>query len=210
MKAVIFANADITDYGMCLEYLPDAVVICCDGGMRHARVLGIMPDYIVGDFDSVDKDTFEFYKNKNIDLKQVPCRKDETDTELGVIHALEIGADDITIFGAMGSRMDHTLANIFLLVRIDKVGKKGRLVNENNVVILATSKTEIYGEKGDIVSFIPLTYTVTGVTTKGLEYPLNNETLYIDSPRGVSNIMTDTCAEYSFDEGFAIIIKALD
>ena len=79
MKAVVFANADITDYSFCAEYIKDAVIICCDGGMRHAMKLGITPDYIVGDFDSVSSDVLEYYRSQNIELKQVPCRKDETD-----------------------------------------------------------------------------------------------------------------------------------
>ena len=122
MKAVVFANADITDYSFCTEYIKDAVIICCDGGMRHAMKLGITPDYIVGDFDSVSSDVLEYYRSQNIELKQVPCRKDETDMELGINHAIEIGADDITLIGGIGSRMDHTLANVFLLIRINKKG----------------------------------------------------------------------------------------
>ncbi|MCD8035974.1 MAG: thiamine diphosphokinase [Clostridiales bacterium] len=210
MKAVVFANADINDYSFCEEYIKDAVVICCDGGMRHAMKLDITPDYIVGDFDSVSTDVLEYYKKQNIELKQVPCRKDETDMELGISHAVEIGADDITFIGGIGSRMDHTMANIFQLIRINKLGIKGKILNENNIIVLSTGKTEIKGEKGDIVSFIPLTPEVKGVSTYGLEYPLDKATLYMDSPLGVSNVMEGERAGYTFDEGMALVIKAKD
>lgn len=210
MKAVVFANADINDYGFCGEYIRDAVIICCDGGMRHAMKLGITPDYIVGDFDSVSPEVLEYYKKQDIELKQVPCRKDETDMELGIIHAAEIGADDITLIGGIGSRMDHTLANIFMLLRIENLGLKGRIVNENNLITLCTGKCEIEGEKGDIVSFIPITPMVKGVTTRGLEYPLDKATMYMDSPLGVSNVMEGKMASYTFDEGMALVIKARD
>ncbi len=210
MKAVVFANADINDYSFCEEYIKDAVVICCDGGMRHAMKLGITPDYIVGDFDSVSTDVLEYYKKQNIELKQVPCRKDETDMELGISHAVEIGADDITLIGGIGSRMDHTMANIFQLIRINKLGIKGKIVNENNIIVLSTGKTEVKGEKGDIVSFIPLTPEVKGVSTYGLEYPLDKAVLYMDSPLGVSNVMEGERAGYIFEEGMALVIKAKD
>lgn len=210
MKAVVFANADIHDYSFCGEYIKDAVIICCDGGMRHAMRLGITPDYIVGDFDSVSADVLEYYKKQDIELKQVPCRKDETDMELGIRHAAEIGADDITLIGGIGSRMDHTLANVFQLIRINKLGIKGRLVNENNIITLCTGIAEINGKKGDLVSFVPITPEVRGVTTFGLEYPLDNATLYMDSPLGVSNVMEGNKAGYTFDEGMALIIKAKD
>ena len=87
MKAVVFANADINDYGFCERYIKDAVIICCDGGMRHTMKLGITPDYIVGDFDSVSDEVLEYYRKQDIELKQVPCKKDETDMELGIRHA---------------------------------------------------------------------------------------------------------------------------
>ncbi|GFI60871.1 thiamine pyrophosphokinase [Clostridiales bacterium] len=210
MKAVVFANADINDYKFCDDYVKDAVIICCDGGMRHTMKIGIDPDYIVGDFDSVPADVLDYYEKKNIELKQVPCRKDETDLELGISHAIEIGADDITIIGGIGSRMDHTIANVFQLIRMNRLGIVGRLVNENNLITLSTGKCEIDGKKGDIVSFIPITPTAVGVTTSGLEYPLNKATLYMDSPLGVSNVMEGSHASYDFDEGMALVIKAKD
>ncbi len=210
MKAVVFANADINDYSFCSHYIKDAVIICCDGGMRHAKKLGITPDYIVGDFDSVSQEVLEYYKKQNIELKQVPCRKDETDMELGINHAIEIGADDITLIGGIGSRMDHTLANVFLLIMINKKGINGRLVNENNVITLCDGKCDIHGKKGDLVSFLPITAQVHGVTTMGLEYPLHNATLYMDSPLGVSNVMEGEHSSYTFNEGLALIIKARD
>lgn len=209
-KFVIFANADIDDYSFCSQYINDAVIISCDGGMRHTMWLGLTPDYIVGDFDSVSPDILDYYKNQNIELKQVPCRKDETDMELGISHAIELGADDITLIGGIGSRLDHTLANIFQLIRIEKHGIRGRIVNEKNIITLCTSKAEIYGKKGDLVSFVPISPEVKGVTTKGLEYPLDNAVLYIDSPRGISNVLEGEYAEYTINSGLALIIRARD
>lgn len=209
-RVVIFANADIEDYSFCSKYIKNAIIICCDGGMRHTMKLGLTPDYIVGDFDSVSSDVLDYYKEQNVELKQVPCHKDETDMELGISHAIELGADDITLIGGIGSRLDHTLANIFQLIRIDKLGINGRIVNEKNLITLCTSKAEIHGNKGDLVSFVPITAEVSSVTTKGLEYPLDNAVLFMDSPRGISNVLTGEYAEYTIESGMALIIRAKD
>jgi len=209
-RAVIFANADIEDYSFCSQYIKDSIIISCDGGMRHTMKLGLTPDYIVGDFDSVSTEILDYYKKQNIELKQVPCRKDETDMELGISHAIELGVDDITLIGGIGSRLDHTLANIFQLIRINKHGIKGRIVNEKNLITLCTSKAKIFGKKGDLVSFVPITQEVNGVTTKGLDYPLYNAVLFMDSPRGVSNVLTGEYAEYTIESGMALIIQSED
>ena len=93
MKVILFAGAEIRDYSFCESYMDGAdAVICCDAGMRHAKALGIDPDYIVGDFDSTASEVLEYYKAKNIPIRQFPTRKNETDMELGIILALELGA----------------------------------------------------------------------------------------------------------------------
>ena len=101
----------------------------------------------MGDFDSVDRETYEYYKLKNIEFKTFPTRKDFTDTELGLNYALDMGASDITIIGGIGSRLDHTLANIQILVKAVDKGVNIRLVDENNEVIVIKNETEIIGKK---------------------------------------------------------------
>ncbi|MBR4934364.1 MAG: thiamine diphosphokinase, partial [Anaerotignum sp.] len=133
MKAVIFGGAPIREYDFCKEYLKDAdVVICCDAGMRHTKELGIDPDYIVGDFDSVSADVLEYYKGKDIPIRQFPTRKNETDMELGIFLALELEADDIVLMGGIGDRFDHTLANAHYLLSLLKKGVRARLVDDKN------------------------------------------------------------------------------
>lgn len=105
-------------------------VICCDAGMRHAKALGIDPDYIVGDFDSTASEVLEYYKAKNIPIRQFPTRKNETDMELGIILALELGATDLVLFGGIGDRFDHTLANAHYLLSLLKKGVACALVDD--------------------------------------------------------------------------------
>lgn len=211
MKAVIFGGANINDYSFCEEYIKESIVVCCDGGMRHAFKLGIIPDVIVGDFDSADSSTIDYFKSKNVPFKTYPTHKDETDIELGLDAAMEKGATDITIIGGIGSRIDHTLANCHLLLYLLKKGINARIVNENNEIVVIDKKAEISGNAGDLVSVIPLSMEVRGITTKGLEYPLHNAVLTIDDRLiAVSNVMLDSTAEVTVEEGYLFVMRCKD
>ena len=211
MRALIFGGADISDYSFCRKYIENSLIICCDAGIKHAKNLGIMPDVIVGDFDSADKEVLDYFKEQNIDFKQYPCKKDETDMELGIDEAISSGCNEIIITAGIGSRMDHTLANFQLLFNILKQGIQAKIVNEFNEVWLIDKKAVITGKKGDIVSLIPMTQEVKGVTTTGLEYPLNNDTLFFGSRLlAVSNVMLAEKAEVEITSGYLYVMKCHD
>lgn len=211
MKAVVFGGAKISNYNFCSKYIKDSIIVCCDSGMQHAFNLSIMPNVIVGDFDSADTCTIDYFKGKNVPFKTYPTHKDETDIELGLDAAMEIGATDITIIGGIGSRMDHTMANCHLLLYLLKNGINARMVNENNEIQVINQKAKVSGKSGDLVSLIPLSIEVRGITTKGLEYPLNNAVLTLDDRLiGVSNVMMDTTAEITLKEGYLYVMKCTD
>ncbi len=211
MKAVVFAGADIKDYGFCGKYTNNAYIVCCDSGMRHALKLGITPDCIVGDFDSTDMETFEFFKKKGVPVKTFPTHKDENDTLLGIEAAIDHGADEIIIIGGIGNRMDHTLANCNLLYYIHKKGIKAVMANEKNEIFVVDREIEIFGEKGEIISMIPLSMEVGGITTYGLEYPLYNGALSKDGRLiAVSNVMLDDYAKITVKEGCLLVMKCRD
>ena len=211
MRAVVFGGANISDYSFCKEYTKDSVLVCCDSGMRHAFQMGLIPDIIVGDLDSADMETIDFFKSKNVPFRIYPTHKDETDIELGLDAAMELGATDITIIGGMGSRMDHTMANCHLLLYLLRNGIAARMVNENNKISVIDRKAEIVGEKGNLVSLIPLSMEVRGITTKGLEYPLNNAVLSVDDRLiAVSNVMLSDIAEVTIEEGYLYVMICKD
>lgn len=211
MKAVVFGGAEVKDYTFAKEYIKDAYIVACDGGMKHCRSMGLKPDIIVGDFDSVSNEDFEFFKNKDIPIRQFDCKKDWTDMELGIDAAIESGADDIVIIGGIGSRLDHTMANCQLLYQFIEKGIRGRLANENNVVELIDKEILLEGKKGDIVSLIPMTSEVLGVTSENLEYPLNDTRLYFGNRViAVSNVMTEDTAKVSIKSGLLYVFKSRD
>lgn len=212
MKAVIFAGARIENYDFCGEYLRDAdCVICCDAGMHHAKALGIEPDYIVGDFDSVRADILEEYRAKNIPMRQFPARKNETDMELGIFLALEQGADDLILFGGIGDRFDHTLANAHYLLALRKKSVRARLVDEKNCVEVIDRHLTLHGKIGELVSTIPLSMEVKGITLKGFSYPLTDFDLKLDDDYiAVSNVLAAEEAEIDIKEGYLFVIRAKD
>lgn len=212
MKAVLFAGAAITDYSFCEKYLQDADwIICCDGGMHHAKALGITPDYIVGDFDSVRPEVLEEYRNMGISIRQFPTHKNETDMQLGMLLALELGATELVLIGGIGDRFDHTLANAHLLLYLLKKGIRGILVNEKNCVELIDKEVTLYGKAGDLVSTIPLSMQVEGVTLEGLEYPLVDYDLALDDKLvAVSNVMTGTEAKVKIRKGYLFVMQTRD
>lgn len=212
MKAVIFAGAKITDYGFCKKYLEDTnILICCDGGLHHAKTLGLTPDYIVGDFDSVSQEVLEYYKEKNVPILQFPARKDETDMQLGIRLALEKGTTDLILFGGIGSRFDHTLANAHLLLGLLKKGVRARLVDENNCVELVDKPITIHGKVGDVVSTIPLSMIVRGITLTGFEYPLTKRDIALDDDLvAVSNVLAKEEATIYFTDGYLFVIQSKD
>lgn len=212
MRVILFAGAKIEDYSFCKTYVENAdITICCDGGMHHAKKLGIIPDHIVGDFDSVRPEVLEEYRQMGISIRQFPTHKNETDMQLGMLLAMELGATEITMIGGIGDRFDHTLANAHLLLYLLKNGIKGILVNEKNRVELIDKETVLYGKKGDLVSTIPLSMMVEGVTLEGLEYPLTDYDLALDDKLvAVSNVMMGDSARVQIKSGYLFVMQTRD
>jgi len=211
MRAVVFGGADIEDYSFCREFLDGSIVICCDSGLKHARALGIVPDTIVGDFDSADDELMEYFEPMNIPTTEFPTHKDETDMELGAEAAVSMGADELILIGGIGSRMDHTMGNCNLLVRLYKEGTKAMLVNEKNKIMVTDSRIELTGRKGDLVSFFPVGMRAEGITTENLEYALEDADLALDMRLiAVSNVMLGEKAAVSVKKGMLYVMQCKD
>ena len=165
---------------------------------------------MIGDFDSIHPDDQVFFKKKQVKTLTFSSRKDHTDTELCLSWALENNATDITFLAVTGIRLDHTLANIFLLKKLAKQNIPARIINKNNEIHIVTDFIEFKGGPKDFLSIIPITEKVTGITLKGLEYPLVDATLEMGSCLGVSNAFKETFASVSIKKGALIVIKSKD
>ena len=211
MKCVIIANGDLEYTKDIHRVLKDAqLIISADGGARHLRALNVLPHIMICDFDSISPADKLFFKEKQVRILTFSSRKNHTDSELCVSWALENNATDITLLGVTGTRLDHTLANIFLLKKLARLHIPARIINKNNEIHIVTDFIEIKGQPGNFLSIIPVTEKVTGITLKGLEYPLVNATIEMGSSLGVSNSFKEAVASVSIEKGILIVTKSID
>jgi thiamine pyrophosphokinase len=182
------------------------LIVAADGGTAMALIHGVRPHIVVGDMDSATREVVEALNKDAVELIRFPSHKDETDLELALLEAIRRGADDITIVGALGGRLDHTLGNIYLLTMPQLKGRRVRLVAGTVEVFVVWDKAGWNGSGGDTVSLIPLTPEVTGIETRGLEYPLRRESLFMGPGRGISNTMTGKRAGVSISSGILLAV----
>ena len=187
------------------------IIIAVDCGLDILNKIQTEPNYILGDFDSVSFGVLKLYENKKIPIDYLNQEKDFTDTHMALKKAIELGADSITIIGAIGTRLDHTLANVHILKEALDNNIEAKIVNENNEIMLIKNKTVLKkNEKFKYISLLPLTTEVKGITLKGFKYLLNNATLTIGESIGVSNELIDDEAMIEIKEGIAILIFSKD
>jgi len=186
------------------------LIIAADSGAGHLIKLNVVPHIIIGDLDSIAPSALHFFKEKGVKVLTYPARKNQSDTQLCMVYALEQGADDITFLAAAGTRLDHTLANIFLLATLADAGIPARLMDAQNEIHLVQDRLEIAGNPGDLLSLIPLSSKVEGVTLQGLAYPLENQTLFRGSSLGISNYFIGKKAIISLRSGTLIAARAAD
>ena len=194
------------------QYQPDFILVA-DSGMEFMKRAGIKPNMIIGDFDSVCHDTLAYFKAcPDIIFKELNPIKDDTDTEFAIRQAIELGAKEITILGATGTRLDHVFGNVALLgiglekqVDIQMVDAHNRIRMIDKPIRLA--KSQVFG---NFVSLLPFFGEVTGVTLKGFKYPLENFTMVAFSSLGISNEIVKEEAEILFEDGILLVIEARD
>ncbi|MDQ5822750.1 MAG: thiamine diphosphokinase [Chloroflexota bacterium] len=187
---------------------PD-VVIAADGGSTLAARLGLVPDLVIGDLDSSDPDLVQELEAGRIRFDRFQHEtKLETDTELAVLAALEWQPDTILVLGAIGGRLDHSVANLLLLTHPQLVPHDVRLVDGKQVALLAKPGlwNSLPASAGDTVSLLPVGGEASGVVTSDLLYPLNSETLLVGRGRGVSNEVRGPQPRVFYEQGLLMVI----
>ena len=182
-------------------------LIAVDGGARHCLVLGLLPDLIVGDLDSLDPDTAAHFEKAGVIFERHPAHKDETDLELAMLGAIHQGAECIVLAGALGGRLDMALANVLLLTHPRLCDVHVELWQHRQTAwLLRPPGEEVHGQPGDTLSLIPLQCDAEGLTTDGLAYPLKDETLFFGQTRGLSNVMTEPTARIQLCAGLLLAV----
>ena len=203
-RAVIISGGHVEDYVYIRSFIiPGDMVICADRGYEHARRMSLEIEALVGDFDSLG------YIPDGVNTVSLPAKKDLTDTEYAIQYARKQGCRDFLLLGCTGARMDHALSNILhLCVMLDR-GERGIIIDEHSKIMITRTVIHLYEPQRTIISLIPLS-PCSGVTTSGLEYPLDKSALAVGSSLGVSNVMTAERAEVKLESGTLLVIVARD
>lgn len=191
-------------------------VIAADGGYARASALGIEPAVLVGDLDSLAPDLVEAAAASGVSVRRFPADKDESDAELALLEAVSIGATRVTVLGAFGGpRLDHALANVWLLAHDRLASIDLVLLDARTRVRLLTAPAPdggpvtqaLPGRLGAMVSLLPFAGDAEGVATHGLQYPLRGEPLRAGPARGLSNVRTAADAGVTLGAGRLLVVE---
>ena len=213
MKAVIFANGIVaSDKHNVPDLEPGDLVIAADGGARNAINIGMHPDVVIGDLDSISGPTKENLSAQGSQFITYPHDKNQTDLELALDYAIQVGVEEVMLIGLLGGRLDQTLANLLLLTK-DAYSSMKLVVSaspDTAHLLRDTDKITIEASTGDIVSLIPLSPIVSGVTTHNLRWPLNEAKLEFGSTLSISNEMEAPKVSIQIEKGKLLIIHRRD
>ncbi|MEB3101899.1 thiamine diphosphokinase [Ferviditalea candida] len=187
------------------------ILIGADRGAFFLAENGLQPDFSLGDFDSVAEYELEIIRQSSKTfLSFDPVMKDWTDTELAMNHAVQMCPSEIKLLGAIGTRFDHSLANLHLLYKCYQRAIPCTIVDETNDIRLIDHETEIDKGRYTHVSLLPFTHQVTGITLEGFRYPLHKATLTSGDSLGISNVVIGEKARISIETGLLLVIRSMD
>ncbi|NLV76376.1 MAG: thiamine diphosphokinase [Tissierellia bacterium] len=211
MKALIISNGDMKDINWLSEIAMDFdFILCADGGCNYCIEANILPDLVIGDLDSISIRTLDILNKEGIPVTKYPVKKNATDTELALDILIDKGIKDITFVGAIGSRMDHTLANILLLIKLHEKGCTGKIMDEKNTIYLVDKELILSKKEDSYVSVIPLTQKGVSISLKGFEYELKEYTINFGSTLGISNKIIHDKAYILVHEGLCLVCLSRD
>lgn len=208
MKGLIISGGNRVRRETLFENIEDRFIVVADGGIKNLIGTDIIPDEVLGDFDSIDEEGKSFIEKNNIKIEKYPSRKDFTDTELCLEVLLKKGADDIIILGATGTRLDHMFSSMFLLERLKKENVAGKFIDDYNEVSFISNETvKVKKNKYKYLSIVPVSKEVC-LTLKGTEYEVENLKFNRFTTIAVSNEVKDEVAKIEIDgEGFLILSR---
>ncbi len=209
MKVAVVASGDLDPADA--AWLDGAErVIAADGGAASLERLGRQPDLLIGDLDSTDPSLVDRLTQAGVKVEQHPADKEASDTELALLAAMQLGADEIVLLGAIGGdRLDHELANLLLLADPALRGRRVRVVHAGNTVRIVhpDQPLALDGRIGDLVTLLPIGGEAIGVTTAGLRWPLDAATLHMGRSRGLSNEIVATPASVRLESGLLLVAE---
>ena len=202
-RCVIVGGANITDYAAILACLQtDDFLIFCDSGLKHMEHLCARPDLIVGDFDS--------WKRPAPDVETIvlPREKDDTDTVYAVKEALRRGFETFLLVGVVGERLDHTLGNVSILLMLDSLGKKGRIIDDYSEMEVVSTDPACIDDSFSYFSLLNISGTAREITIENAKYPLDRGEITCEYQYGISNeVLPGQSAKVTVGQGKVLLIK---
>lgn len=209
-RILLFSGGNLGDWAV-TDIQPDDVLVGIDRGALFLVRRGLAPHFALGDFDSVTAEELQEIKNSCPELDACdPIMKDLTDTEMGFFWALRLRPREIVLLGVLGTRFDHSLANVHLLRIALEQGIPCRIVDETNELLLIDRTVQLRKSRFSHVSLLPLTMDVTGITLTGFQYPLHKATLTIGQSLGISNVLVADTGTVEIDSGYLLVIQSRD
>ena len=185
-----------------VKSVEESFVICADSGYLYAKELGLKPDLVIGDYDSLG------FTPDEESIFTFPVEKDDTDLMLAIKEALKRGYDNIDIYGGLGGRFDHTLGNIQALGYLAEHNAKGRILSDNEQIEVLNPDEYVFKKKeGWSLSLFAYSEKVENLCISGVKYPAKT-TLTNTFPLGVSNMITDSTATISFTDGRLLMVQS--
>ncbi len=183
----------------------DDLILCADSGYLNCEKMGLIPDLVIGDFDSCRRGLVP----EEIPVVELPVEKDETDLHACINYVIDRGADEILLFGCRGTRLDHSLASISLVYMGLLKGVTIRLIDETNELFMFCGEVEVPRKEGYKLSLLPVT-PVEEIYAEGVYYPLNGQSMDWGNPYGVSNEFTAESAKIKAKSGVLMVILSRD
>jgi len=206
-RAIVFANGEMPDVDWAKKLITSTdTLIAVDGGLNHCLRMALTPYLLIGDLDSITPRQAEEMAALGCRIEKYPVEKDETDLELALLWAAKKNFATILIFGALGGRIDQTIANLSLLLLPELHALDVRILTEEDECFVINAESTIKGSTGDRVSLLPWGGSALGVTTAGLSYPLRDAILTPDRSRGVSNVMLNETASVTVESGSLLCV----
>lgn len=212
MIGVLVAGGELENKELFKKYIEKAdFSVAVDSGAKVFFENKILPNLLVGDLDSIDKESLKYFKENNIKIDKYPCEKDLTDLEIGLNSLINNGCDKLYALGTIGSRIDHSVANIMILKKMYDLGYNCYMINDKNRVQYIEANKEVSIKKDyENISIIPLSEKGINVTLIGFYYTITDYEMELGSTTGISNYLVKDFGTIKLNRGRALIIESND
>lgn len=211
MKAVIVCGGTPPSKELLFEEMKNCdYLLAADSGANCLLSYDVKPDYLIGDFDSVEKSTLNYFTNKGTPIEEYPREKDLTDSQIALQRCFDINAREIVFLGCTGTRVDHLFGNLGLLKQCCIKGIKATIRDDHNKIFMLNKSSSIYGEKGEVFSLQAFGENVENLFIEGGKYVLEDYTLSIGDSRTISNEFVNQEVVIKFKNGIILVCITRD